>query len=60
MTAAERRQVSDLPPVKAVTTEHQMLALLCGCGCQTEADAPDGVTAPVQYGPRILGAGVYL
>lgn len=52
--------MSDLPPVKAVTTEHQMLALLCGCGCQTEADAPDGVTAPVQYGPRILGAGVYL
>jgi transposase len=60
VTGAERRQVIDIPPVRAVTTEHQLLTLLCGCGCQTKAQAPDGVTAPVQYGPRIMGAGVYL
>ena len=60
VTAVERRQVIDIPPVKAKTTEHQMLTLLCGCGCETKAQAPDGVTAPVQYGPRIMGTGIYL
>jgi len=59
-TAVERRQVIDIPPVKAVTTEHQLLTLLCGCGHETKAAAPDGVTAPVQYGPRIMGTGIYL
>ena len=44
VTAVERRQVIDIPPVKAVTTEHQMLTLKCGCGCETKAQAPDGVT----------------
>jgi hypothetical protein len=37
-----------------------MLTLLCGCGRETKADAPDGVTAPVQYGPRLMGTGIYL
>ena len=60
VTAVERRQVIDIPPVKAKTTEHRMLTLLCGCGRETKADAPDGVTAPVQYGPRIMGTGIYL
>jgi len=60
VTAVERRQVIDIPPVKAVTTEHQVLTVKCGCGCQTKAQAPDGVTAPVQYGPRIMGTGIYL
>jgi transposase len=59
VTAVERRQVIDIPPVKAVTTEHQMLTVKCGCGCETKAQAPDGVSAPVQYGPRIMGAGIY-
>ena len=60
VTALERRQVIDIPPVKAVTTEHQMLTVKCGCGCETKAQAPDGVSAPVQYGPRIMGTGIYL
>jgi transposase len=60
VTAVERRQVTDIPPVKAVTTEHQLLTLACGCGCETKAQAPDGVTAPVQYGPRLMGTGIYL
>jgi transposase len=60
VTAVERRQVIDIPPVKAVTTEHQMLTVQCGCGCETKARAPDGVTAPVQYGPAIMGTGIYL
>jgi transposase len=60
VTAVERRQVIDVPPVKTVTIEHQMLTLLCGCGCETKAPSPDGVNAPVQYGPRIMGTGIYL
>jgi len=60
VTGVERRQVTDIPPVKAEVTEHQVLTLKCGCGCETRADAPDDVPAPVQYGPRIMGAGIYL
>ena len=60
VTAVERRQVIDIPPVKAVTTEHQMLTVQCGCGRETKARAPDGVTAPVQYGPRVMGTGICL
>jgi transposase len=60
VTAVERRQVIDIPPVKTVTTEHQVLTVKCGCGCETKAQAPDGVNAPVQYGHRIMGAGIYL
>ena len=59
-TGMERRQVIDIPPVKPVVTEHQLLTLRCGCGEETKAQAPAGVAAPVQYGPRIMGAGVYL
>ncbi len=60
VTGMERRQVIDIPPVRAETTEHQMLTLKCSCGCETKAQAPDGVTAPVQYGPRLMGTGIYL
>jgi transposase len=59
-TGMERRQVIDVPPVKPVVTEHQLLTLKCGCGCETKAQAPDGVAAPVQYGPGVMGAGIYL
>jgi transposase len=60
VTGTERRQVIDIPPVKAEVTEHQMLTVKCGCGCETRTDAPDGVPAPAQYGPQIMGAGIYL
>jgi transposase len=60
VTAVERRQVIDIPPAEAVTAEHQMLTLLCGCGPETKAGAPAGVTAPVQYRRRVMGTGIYL
>jgi transposase len=60
-TGAERRQVTEIPPVKAEVTEHQMIERECPCcGERTKADAPDGVTAPVQYGPRASALGTYL
>jgi transposase len=60
-TGAERRQVTEIPPVKAEVTEHQMIERECPC-CEerTRADAPGGVTAPVQYGPRASALGIYL
>jgi transposase len=60
-TGAERRQVTEIPPVKAEVTEHQMIERECPCcGERTRADAPDGVSAPVQYGPRSAALGTYL
>ncbi len=60
-TGMERRQVTEIPPVKAEVTEHQMIERECPCcGEHTKADAPDGVTAPVQYGPRASALGTYL
>jgi transposase len=57
----ERRQVTEIPPVKAEVTEHQMIERECPCcGERTRAEAPDGVTAPVQYGPRAAALGTYL
>jgi transposase len=56
----ERRQVFDLPPMTVRVTEHRLLARRCGCGATTCADAPEGVVAPVQYGPRITAIVLYL
>ena len=53
--------MTEIPPVKAEVTEHQMIERECPCcGKRTRADAPDGVTAPVQYGPRASALGTYL
>ena len=60
VTGTGRRQVTGIPPVKAVVTGHQLLTVRCGCGCETKAAAPDGVTAPARYGPRVMGAGTCL
>jgi transposase len=60
-TGMERRQVTEIPPVRAQVTEHQMIEVTCPCcGRPGKADAPDGVTAPAQYGPRAAAMGVYL
>src|SRR5690606_2116759 len=56
----ERRQVFDLPPITVRVTEHQLIARRCACGTTTRATAPDGVSGPVQYGPRITAIILYL
>jgi transposase len=56
----ERRQVVDLPPITVRVTEHQLIARRCACGRVTRGVAPEGVTAPVAYGPRITAIIVYL
>ncbi|WP_250283186.1 IS66 family transposase, partial [Frankia sp. CiP1_Cm_nod2] len=56
----ERRQVFDLPELRPHVIEHELVERECGCGTRTKATAPDGVDAPVQYGPRVSAAAVYL
>jgi transposase len=55
------RQVFDLPePRPLIVTEHRAHRCRCtGCGRQTRAAFPDGVTAPVQYGQRISAFVLY-
>ncbi|WP_406044585.1 IS66 family transposase [Micromonospora sp. NBC_00898] len=55
-----RRQVIDLPEPKPQVTEHQLITLACACGHHTTAPAPPEASAPVVYGPRLAGIGVYL
>jgi transposase len=56
----ERRQVFDLPPMTVQVIEHQLIARRCTCGTTTCGAAPEGVSAPVQYGPRITAIVLYL
>ncbi len=56
----ERRQVFDLPPITVRVTEHQLVTRRCACGAATCGRPPDGVTAPVQYGPRSTAIILYL
>ena len=56
----EKRQVFDLPPMTVRVIEHQLIARRCACGVTTCGSAPQGVSAPVQYGPRITAIILYL
>jgi transposase len=57
----ETRQVFDLPPLRFEVTEHQILAAQCACcGKICRGEFPEGVSAPVQYGPAALAAVVHL
>jgi transposase len=57
----ERRQVVDLPgEVVARITEHRVISRRCSCGTVTAGTAPPGVSAPVQYGPRVTAVCAYL
>jgi transposase len=56
----ERRQVFDLPPISVRVIEHQLVARRCRCGATTCGTAPEGVGAPVQYGPQVTAIILYL
>ena len=58
---SERRQVIETPPLRPVVTEYQGLRVRCPhCRAVTTGPFPPGVTAPVQYGPRLRAIAVYL
>jgi hypothetical protein len=56
----DARQVFDLPAMAVRVTEHQLIARRCACGTTTCGVAPAGVSAPVQYGPRVTATALYL
>ena len=57
---AERRQVSDVPPITVAVTEHRLVRRRRGYGAVTTADAPARAGAPVQYGPNAAAIAIYL
>lgn len=60
VTAAESRQVFDLPARRAQVTEHVAERRRCACGAETKAGFPPEATASACYGPAVRAAGVYL
>lgn len=60
VAGVQRRQVFDLPPVRVRVVEHQLVMKLCRCGVLTRPEEPDGVSAPVQYGPVMTAVIIYL
>ncbi len=60
VAGVRRRQVFDLPPVAVEVTEHCAIVRRRACGTCTSGAFPDGVTRPVQYGPRLHATVVYL
>ncbi len=61
VTKYDCRQVFELPEPKLEVTEYQSEIKICPqCGQAAKASFPEGVNAPVQYGPRFRGMLVYM
>jgi len=57
----ECRQVFELPAIRIEITEHRAEKTFCQrCGAAAAAPFPEGVAAPVQYGPAVRAAALYL
>ena len=61
VSSYDRRQVFELPEPKLEVFEYQSEIKICPkCGQTAKAPFPEGVNAPVQYGPRFRGMLVYM
>ena len=57
----ERRQVFEVPRPRLVVTEHRVGEVVCpACGTAQRGAFPPAVSQPAQWGPGLLGRGVYL
>ena len=56
----EKRQVFELPELRAKVTEHVLMRAYCSCGVARTGIWPEGINAPVQYGPRVKAVAVNL
>jgi len=56
----ERRQVSDLPEIRLVVTEHVAERRRCRCGCIAKASFPRVAIAPASYGPSVRAPAAHL
>ena len=60
-TSYSKHQVFDLIPIKVEVIEHRAEKKTCPhCGHKNKASFPDGISQPMQYGPRIKGILTYL
>jgi transposase len=61
VSAVEKRQVFDIPPLQLQVTEHQAELKICPCCLKpSKAAFPEAVNSPAQYGTRIKALVVYL
>ncbi len=59
--SCECRQVFELPSIKIEVTEHRAEKIRCNnCDELNTADFPEGIKAPVQYGPQVQATALYL
>jgi len=55
-----KRQVIDIPVIKASIIEHQIFQTTCTCGFVSSGNFPADVSAPVQYGNNLVALTAYL
>ena len=60
LQVADKRQVIELPVLKARVIEHRQMRALCICGASHVGQFPEGVNAPVQYGGAVKALAVHL
>ena len=56
----EKRQVFEIPELRTKVTEHVLMRAYCSCGAEHTGVWPQGINAPVQYGPRAKAVAVNL
>jgi len=57
---SEKRQVIDIPPIKAERTEHQVFSKTCSCGHITQSPFPQDIKSSVQYGSNVEALIAYM